>query len=51
MTKAKVIAAFAVALLSCALAPAQTVPNRGRTPDRPLPNSDAAKRQSATITG
>ena len=48
--KATLLATCAVALLSMTMVSAQT--NRGRTPDRPLPNSDAAKApQTATITG
>jgi hypothetical protein len=49
MARATLGATFAAVLLSVTVA-AQT--NRGRTPDKPLPNSDAAKApQTATITG
>lgn len=52
MTKANVATTCAAAMLSVVLASAQTAPGRGRTPDRPLPNSDAAKSaQAATISG
>jgi hypothetical protein len=63
MTKAKLSATCAAAVLSCAVVSAQTPPSaspqapaaqndRGRAPDKPLPNSDAAKiAQTATITG
>ena len=50
MAKAKLGATVAAVLLSVTVAAAQT--NRGRTPDKPLPNSDAAKApQTATISG
>jgi hypothetical protein len=62
MSKAKFGATCAAVVLSCAFVSAQTTSpatpqvaaaqNRGRTPDKPLPNSDAAKSpQAATITG
>ncbi len=63
MTKSTLGAMCAAAVLSLTLASAQTASpqspqtiagqtNRGRTPDRPLPNSDAAKSpQTATISG
>ena len=61
MSKAKLGATCAAAVLSCAVVAAQTMPsafaqvaaaqdNRGRAPDKPLPNTDAAKR-TATISG
>ena len=50
MAKAKLGATVAAVLLSVSVTAAQT--NRGRTPDKPLPNSDAAKApQTATISG
>jgi hypothetical protein len=50
MTKAKLGATFAAVVLSCMFVSAQS--NQGRTPDKPLPNSDAAKSaQTATISG
>lgn len=50
MARAKLGATCAVVLLSLSLASAQA--NRGRTPDRPLPNNDAAKSpQTTTISG
>jgi len=63
MSKAKFGATCAAVVLSCAFVSAQTISpvslqtaaaqdNRGRAPDKPLPNSDAAKSpQSATISG
>jgi hypothetical protein len=63
MSKAKFGATCAAVVLSCAFVSAQTTSpaspqiaaaqsNRGRTPDKPLPNSGAAKSpQTATITG
>ena len=51
MSKAKFGATCAAVVLSCAFVSAQTS-NQGRTPDKPLPNSAAAKSpQSATISG
>jgi len=51
MSKAKFGATCAAVVLSCAFVSAQTS-NQGRTPDKPLPNSAAAKSpQAATITG
>ena len=51
MSKAKLSATCAAVVLSCAFVSAQTS-NQGRTPDKPLPNSAAAKSpQAATITG
>ena len=50
MARAKLGATLAAVVLSTAVAAAQT--NRGRTPDKPLPNSDAAKApQTTTISG
>src|ERR1700752_3002108 len=50
MTLTKLGATLAAVLLSTAMAAAQTT--RGRTPDKPLPNSDAAKApQTTTISG
>ena len=50
MTRAKLGATGAAVLLSVTFVSAQA--NRGRTPDRPLPNSDAAKSaQTMTISG
>jgi len=50
MARAQLGAMLAAVLLSATVAPAQT--NRGRTPDKPLPNTDAAKApQTATISG
>lgn len=51
MTRAKLGTTCAAVLLSMTFVSAQT--NRGRTPDRPLPNSDAAKKapQTTTISG
>jgi hypothetical protein len=50
MARANLGAIVAAVLLSVTVAAAQT--NRGRTPDKPLPNSDAAKApQTATISG
>jgi len=50
MTTAKLGVTFAAVLLSVTVAAGQT--SRGRAPDKPLPNSDAAKApQTATITG
>jgi len=63
MSKAKFGATCAAVLLSCAFVSAQTTSsvsaqvtaaqsNLGRAPDKPLPNSDAAKSpQAATISG
>ena len=63
MAKSKLGATCAAAVLSLTLASAQTTApqspqaasgqtNRGRTPDQPLPNSNAAKSpQTATISG
>jgi hypothetical protein len=64
MTKAKLGTTFAAVVLSCVFVSAQTTSstspqagtagqsNDGRTPDKPLPNSDAAKSaQAATISG
>ena len=63
MSKAKFGATCAAVVLSCAfvstptnspvsLQSAAAPSNRGRTPDKPLPNGDAAKSpQAATITG
>jgi hypothetical protein len=63
MNKAKLGATCAGLALSCVLVSAQTTSpappqaaaaqsSRGRTPDRPLPNSDAARSpQTATISG
>ena len=63
MTRSTLGAMCAAAVLSLTFASAQTASprspqttagqtNRGRTPDRPLPNSDAAKSpQTATISG
>jgi len=63
MTKAKLSATCAAAVLSCVVASAQTPPpgstgaaatqdNRGRAPDKPQPNSDAAESpHTATISG
>ena len=52
MTKVNVTAAALAGVLTVALASAQTSRNSGKTPDRPLPNSDAAKQaQTATING
>jgi len=64
MSKAKLGVACAAVVLSCVFLSAQTISstspqvaaaqsnNQGRTPDRPLPNADAAKSpQMATITG
>jgi hypothetical protein len=51
MSKAKFGATCAAVVLSCAFVSAQTS-NQGRTPDRPLLNSDAAKSpQTATVSG
>ena len=51
MSKANLGATCAAVVLSCAFVSAQTS-NQGRTPDKPLPNSAAAKSpQSATISG
>jgi hypothetical protein len=51
MSKAKLGATCAAVVLSCALVSTQTS-NQGRTPDKPLPNSSAAKSpQTATISG
>ena len=50
MARAKLAATCAAVLLSMTFVSAQA--NRGRTRDRPLPNSDAAKSaQTTTITG
>jgi hypothetical protein len=50
MTLARLGATLAAVLLSTTVAAAQT--SRGRTPDKPLPNSDAAKApQTTTISG
>ena len=50
MSRANLGAIVAAVLLSVTVAAAQT--NRGRTPDKPLPTSDAAKApQTATISG
>ena len=50
MTLAKLGATLAAVLLSTTMAAAQTT--RGRTPDKPLPNSDAAKApRTTTISG
>jgi hypothetical protein len=50
MARAKLGATLAAVLLSTTVAAAQT--SRGRTPDKPLPNSDAAKApQTTTISG
>jgi hypothetical protein len=50
MARAKLSATCAAVLLSMTFVSAQTT--HGRTPDRPLPNSDAAKApQATTITG
>jgi hypothetical protein len=50
MTKPTLGMTFAAVLLSATAAAAQT--NRSRTPDKPLPNSDAAKApQTTTISG
>src|ERR1051325_3484799 len=50
MVRAKLGATCAAVLLSVTFISAQT--NRGRTPDKPLPNSDAAKSaQTTTISG
>lgn len=63
MSKAKFGATCAAVVLSCAFVSAQTTSsasaqvtaaqsNRGRAPDKPLPNSDAAKSpQAAMISG
>jgi len=52
MARAKLAATCAAVLLSVTFVAAQAQTNRGRTPDRPLPNSDAAKSaQTTTITG
>jgi len=63
MSKAKLGATCTAVVLSCAFASAQAIlptspqlaaaqSNRGRTPDKPLPNSDAAKDpQTTTISG
>ena len=63
MSKAKFGATCAAVVLSCAFVSTQTIApvsaqttatqsNRGRAPDKPLPNSDAAKAsQAATISG
>jgi len=63
MSKAKFGATCAAVVLSCAFVSAQTTSsasaqvtaaqsNKGRAPDKPLPNSDAAKSpQAATISG
>ena len=53
MSMAKFGATCAAVVLSCAFVSAQTSNgDQGRTPDKPLPNSDAAKSpQTATITG
>jgi hypothetical protein len=53
MSKANIGATCAAVVLSCAFVSAQTSNgNQGRTPDKPLPNSAAAKSpQTATITG
>ena len=63
MSKAKFGATCAAVVLSCAFVSTQTYSpvsapaaaaqsNRGRAPDKPLPNRDAAKSpQAATITG
>ena len=51
MSKPKFGATCAAVVLSCAFVSAQTS-NQGRAPDKPLPNSTAAKSpQTATITG
>jgi hypothetical protein len=51
MSKAKFGATCAAVVLSCAFVSAQTS-NRGRTPDKPLPNSGAAQTaRTATISG
>ena len=51
MSKAKLSATCAAVVLSCAFVSAQTS-NQGWTPNKPLPNSDAAKSpQAATISG
>src|SRR5262249_17512159 len=51
MSKAKWGATCAAVVLSCAFVSAQTS-NQGRSPDKPLPNSAAAKSpQTATISG
>jgi len=51
MSKAKFSATCAAVVLSCAFVSAQTS-NQGRTPDKPLPNSSAAKSpQTTTISG
>lgn len=50
MARAKLGTICAAVLLSVTFVSAQA--NRGRTPDQPLPNSDAAKRaQTSTISG
>lgn len=50
MTRAKLSATCAAVLLSTTFVSAQT--NHGRTPDKPLPNDDAAKSpQTTTISG
>ena len=50
MARAKLSATCAAVLLSVTFVSAQA--NRGRTPDRPLPNSDAARSaQTTTISG
>ena len=51
MSKAKLGATYAAVVLSCAFVSAQTS-NQGRAPDKPLPNSAAARSsQTATISG
>jgi hypothetical protein len=51
MAKVQLGAAAAIAVLSFAILSAQTT-GQGRTPDRPLPNSDAARQaQMMTISG
>jgi hypothetical protein len=51
MSKAKLRATCAAVVLSCVFVSAQTS-NQGRTPDKPLPNSGAAKSaQTATVSG
>ena len=51
MTRATLGATCAAVLLSATFISAQTT-NRGRTPDKPLPNSDATKTaQTTTISG
>lgn len=51
MAKVQLGATAAVALLSLAIVSAQTA-GQGRSPDRPLPNSDAARQaQTMTLSG